>query len=77
MIDDNLILLHWNLRKVGWLEQPDQSTFYRSDADFQTFIEPNSAVTSTSKTNTKPEICLKLQLVEGRWNPVRLRRLSC
>ncbi len=32
MFGDNLMLLHWNLRKVVWLEQPEQFSFDRSDA---------------------------------------------
>lgn len=59
MFGDNLILLHWNLSQSGWLEQPEQSSFYRSDADVKTFIEKNSSMPSISKTNTKPEIYLK------------------
>ena len=43
MFGDNLVLLHWNLRQAGWLEKPEQSSFYRSDADFRTFLEQNSA----------------------------------
>ncbi|MFM9962155.1 MAG: hypothetical protein ACKV2Q_13120 [Planctomycetaceae bacterium] len=62
---DNLVLLHWNLRKAGWLERPEQSSFYRSDADFQTFIAQNSARPSISKTNAKPETYLKPQLAAG------------
>lgn len=62
-------LLHWNLRKVGWLEKPEQSSFYCSDADIQTFIEQNSAALSISKINAKPEIYLKPQLGEGTTKP--------
>ena len=49
MFADNLILLHWNLRKVGWLQQPEETSFDRTDADFQTFIEQNSSMPSISK----------------------------
>ncbi len=62
--DDNVMLLHSNLLKVGWLERPEQSSFYRSDADFQTFIEQNCVLRSINKTNAKPEIHLKPQLSE-------------
>lgn len=65
MFGDNLVLLHWHLHKAGWLDKPEQSTFYRSDVDFKIFIEQNSARPSISKTNAKPEIFLKPQLVNG------------
>ena len=71
MFGENLVLLHWNDRKAGWLEQPEQSSFYRSDADFQTFIEKNIAMLSISKTNAKADIYLKLQLTEGTTKSVR------
>ena len=62
MFGGNLVLLHCNLRQAGWLEKPDQSSFYRSDADFRTFLEQNSAQPSISKTIAKPEIFLKSPL---------------
>ncbi len=74
MFGDNLVLLHWNLRKAGWLEKPEQSSFYRSDADFQTFIEQNSALPSISKTNAKPETYLKPQLGTGTNKPASVDR---
>ena len=42
MFGDNPALRHRNLRKTGWLEQPEQPSYYRSAAEFQTFIEQNS-----------------------------------
>ncbi len=65
MFSDNLILLHWNLRNVGWLEQPEQIVFDFSDAEFQTFIEQNSSMPSISKIYAKPEIHRNYQLGEG------------
>jgi len=64
MLGDNFVLLHWNLRKAGWLEQPEKSIFHRSDADFETFLEANSAKPGISKTNAKPDFFLKPQLGE-------------
>jgi hypothetical protein len=66
---DNLFQLHWNLRKAGWLEKPEQSSFYSTDADFQTFIEQNSVLPSISKTNTKSETYLKPQLSDDATKP--------
>ena len=66
MFGNNLVLLHWNLRQAGWLEKPEQSSFYRSDADFRTFLEQNSAQPSISKTNAKPELFLKSPLSGGQ-----------
>jgi hypothetical protein len=53
-LGDNLVLLHWNLRKAGWLEQPHQSSF-NTDAGFQTIIGESIATPSISTTNAKPE----------------------
>jgi hypothetical protein len=69
MFGDNLVLLHWNLRKAGWIDKPEQSSFYRNDADFTTFIEKNSAQPSIAKTNSKPEVFLKPQLGNGETKP--------
>jgi len=65
MFGDNLVLLNWNMRQAGWLEKPETSAFYRSDADFKTFVEQHSASPSISTTNAKPEIYLKPQLGTG------------
>ena len=70
MFGDNLVLLHWQLRKAGWIENPNESSFYRSDADFKTFIEQNSARPSISKTNAKPELFLSPQLRVIETKPV-------
>lgn len=69
MFGHNLALRHGNLRKAGWLEQPEQSSFYRSAADFQTFIEKNSARHCISKTIKMPKLSLKPQLREGTPKP--------
>jgi hypothetical protein len=69
MFGDNLVLLHWQLRKAGWLDKPEQSSFYRSDDDFTAFIEKNSAQPSIAKTNSKPEMFLKPQLGIGETKP--------
>lgn len=41
MFGDNLVLLHWNMRKADWLSEPEKSVFYRSDRDFEKFINEN------------------------------------
>jgi len=56
------------------VEQPEQSSFDRSDADFQTFIKKNSVVPSISETNTKPEIYLKPLLGAGTNKPPSLNQ---
>ncbi len=38
MIGDNLTALHWNLRQLRLLDEPKQSSFYLSDADFFEFL---------------------------------------
>ena len=50
MFGDNLILLHWNLRKAGWLQDPERSSFYRSDKDFRRFVIMNADQPSISRT---------------------------
>ena len=70
MFGDNLVLLHWNLRKAGWIDKPEQSSFYRNDADFTTFVEKNCAQPAIAKTNAKPEIFLKPQLGNGETKPI-------
>ena len=63
MFADNLILLHWNLRKAGWLEKPEESFFYRTDESFKAFIEKGCARPSLSLIpNNKPELWMKPQL---------------
>lgn len=63
------ITLELEPRKVGLLERPEPSTFYRSDADFQQFLEQNCGRPSISKTNAKPEIFLQPQLIPGPSKP--------
>lgn len=65
MFGDNLLLLHWNLRKAGWLDMPEQCSFSRPDADFQSFVAQKSDMTSNSKTSTKSKIYLKPHLSGG------------
>jgi len=55
MFADNLIVFHYHLRKAGLIEAPDQSTFYRSDADFAAFLRQNQgslAIHSDKKGQT-------------------------
>jgi len=46
MFGDNLIVLHWNLRKAGALENPEKSVFYLSDADYQQFVAKKHSILS-------------------------------
>lgn len=39
MFGDNLIQLHHALRKSGYLERPETSTFHRDDAAFAAFLK--------------------------------------
>lgn len=39
MFGDNLVMLHYNMRKVGMIEKPEASSLYRSDADYGKFIQ--------------------------------------
>lgn len=39
MFADNLIKLHHDMREVGMLEGGEDSVFYRSDADYETWLE--------------------------------------
>ncbi len=49
MFKDNLLMLHFNMRNAGLVENPEASSLYLSDADFQTFIR--SKVGSLSVVN--------------------------
>ena len=50
MFGDNLVLLHWNLRKAGLLKDPEKSVFYRSDDDFLKFAEKTCNTLAVSPT---------------------------
>jgi hypothetical protein len=39
MFGDDMTQLQWNMRKSGWLPNPEQSSFYRSDEDFEKFAK--------------------------------------
>lgn len=39
MFGDNMVVFHYNLRQAGYLKQPEQSIFYRSDADYEEFCK--------------------------------------
>ncbi|MFH1905473.1 MAG: DUF4838 domain-containing protein [bacterium] len=41
MLGDNLIMLHWNLRTGQYLKDDKASTFYRTDAEIEEFIDAN------------------------------------
>ncbi len=63
MFGDNLVLLHWNMRKAGWLAEPEKSVFHRSDAAFRTFAESRRAHPSISlSAGTELEFLLRPQL---------------
>ncbi len=42
MFGDNLIQLHFHMRQAGLIEKPKQSRFYRSDAEFETFMQAHA-----------------------------------
>lgn len=39
MFGENLIMLHYNMRKAGMLTDPERSAFYRSDEAYRKFLE--------------------------------------
>lgn len=41
MLGANLKVLHWNLRQLGLLEKPEDSSFHLSDDDFFAFVTEN------------------------------------
>lgn len=43
MFGDNMVVFHYNLRKAGYLAQPETSFFYRSDTDFAAFLAQSNA----------------------------------
>ncbi len=53
----NLTLLHGNLRRFGMLDDPEESSFYLSDADFREFVNEhrNSLYVSPMKAFEVPE----------------------
>lgn len=71
MFGDNMVLLHWNLHKAGWLEKPEESIFYRTDEEFKAFLEKTCSKPSLSLIpNNKPELWLKPQLGVMESKPV-------
>jgi hypothetical protein len=38
MFGDNLIMLHYNMRKAGMLKEPEKSSFYRTDEAYAKFL---------------------------------------
>lgn len=65
MFGDNLVVLHWHMRKAGWLAEPEKSVFYRSDADFKAFAEKNFRAASIRCVWKKPEEMLVPKLGEA------------
>ena len=39
MFGENLIMLHFNMRHAGMLEEPDKSSFYRTDEHYSEFLK--------------------------------------
>lgn len=74
MFGDNLIVLHWQLRQADWLENPKESTFYRSDEDYKKFLERSSASPSISRSNPPPEFFLKPLLEKSTPDPASMHR---
>jgi hypothetical protein len=63
MIGDNLTVLHWNLRQYRLLEEPEQSSFYLSDAEFFDFLSDRRgslALQPTEATATPSYVRKKL-----------------
>ncbi|MEN6547198.1 MAG: hypothetical protein ABFE07_14270 [Armatimonadia bacterium] len=53
MLGDNMTVLHWNLRQFKLLDNPQASSFYKSDPDFFAFLKTTAgsmALTPTSVT---------------------------
>jgi len=38
MFGDNLVMLHYNMRKAGMLKHPEKSRFYRTDDEYKKFL---------------------------------------
>ncbi len=61
MIGDNLTVLHWNLRQFRMLNEPMDSSFYLSDADFFEFLSQNkgSLALQPTATTSRPSYVTK------------------
>jgi len=62
MFGDNLVVLHWHMRKAGWMEAPEKSVFYRSDDAFKAFAEKNYMSLAIRCVWRKPEEMLAPKL---------------
>lgn len=65
MFGNNLVVLHWHMRKAGWLPEPEKSVFYRSDEAFKAFAEKNHRAASIRCVWKKPEEMLVPKLGEA------------
>jgi hypothetical protein len=71
MFGDNMVLLHWNMRKAGWLDNPEKSIFYRSDDDFKKFAEEKHASPSICFSGPlSPEKLMTPALLDKSKKPV-------
>jgi len=69
MFGDNLVVFHFQLRKVDLLKEPEKSVFYRSDADYEAFVksrEGSLALAADTKGKT---------IIAPLWAPEK-RRLA-
>jgi hypothetical protein len=71
MFGDNLVILHWHLRKAGWLKTPETSLFHRTDEDFRAFAQKNYLSPSVRCVWKTPEEMLVPKLGE---TPVPVKR---
>ncbi len=68
MFGDNMVVFHYQLRKVDLLQNPEKSVFYRTDADYEAFLksrEGSLALAADTKGKT---------IIAPLWAP-ELRRL--
>lgn len=61
MLGDNLKILHWNLRQLDLLDDPENSTFYQNDTDFFAFLnsQRRSLALQPIFTARKPDVVSK------------------
>ena len=72
MIGDNLTVLHWNLRQFKLLDDPQESSFYLSDADFFEFLSNRRgslALQPTAATATPSYVKKKLDVAPAEAVP--------
>jgi len=62
MFGDNLVVLHWHMRKAGLLQAPEKSVFFRTDEAFKAFAEKNYRALSIRCVWNKPEDMLAPKL---------------